>query len=114
MSSGHPAPSIPRWQPHSDGAGSPSSDPTAPSGSTTFSRDRAVPTSRSVDEVARLALWAGRDGGSVVLSEVSPELDELLELSGLRVEMRWQAEGGEETLVVEQVEEEAHPGDLPA
>ncbi len=67
----------------------------------------------SVDEVARLALWAGRDGGSVFLSEVSPELDELLELSGLRVEMEWQAEGREETFVVEQVEEEAHPGDAP-
>jgi hypothetical protein len=72
-----------------------------------------TPDIGSVDEVARLALWAGRDGGSVVLSEVSPELDELLELSGLRVEMRWQAEGGKEALVVEQVEEEAHPGDLP-
>ena len=68
----------------------------------------------SVEEVARLALWAGRDGGSVVLSEISPGLDELLELSGLRVEMRWQAEGGEEALVVEHVEEEAHPGDPPA
>jgi hypothetical protein len=73
-----------------------------------------IPDVGSVEEVARLALWAGRDGGAVVLSEVAPELDELLELSGLRVEMRWQAEGGEEPLVVEHVEEEAHPGDSPA
>jgi hypothetical protein len=68
----------------------------------------------SVEEVARLALWATRDGGSVVLSEVAPELDELLDLSGLHVEMDWKAEGREETFVVEEVEEEAHPGDLPA
>jgi hypothetical protein len=73
----------------------------------------AAPDIDSVDEVARLALWAGREGGSVVLSEVSPEFDELLELSGLRVEMGWQAEGCEETVVVEQVEEEAHPCDPP-
>jgi hypothetical protein len=71
------------------------------------------PDIASVDEVARLALWAGREGGSVVLSEVSPEFGELLELSGLSVEMGWEAEGGEETLVVEQVEEEAHPRDPP-
>jgi hypothetical protein len=67
----------------------------------------------SVEEVARLALWAERDGGSVVLSEVSDRLDELLGLSGLRVDMGWQAEGREETPGVEQLEEEAHPGDLP-
>jgi hypothetical protein len=71
------------------------------------------PDIAAVDEVARLALWAGREGGSVLLSEISPELDELLELSGLRVEMGWQPESREEPLVVEQVEEEAHPGDLP-
>jgi hypothetical protein len=72
-----------------------------------------TPDIGSVEEVARLAFWSGRDGGSFVLSEVSPELGELLELSGLRVEMSRQAESGEEPLVVEQVEEEAHPGDSP-
>ena len=69
------------------------------------------PDLASVEEVARLALWAARDGGSVLLSEVSAELDELLELSGLGIEVERQAEGGEEALVVDQVEEEAHPGD---
>ncbi len=72
-----------------------------------------TPDLGSVDEVARLALWAGRQGGSVVLSEVSPELDELLQLSGLRVEVQWQTEGRKESLVVQEVEEETHPCDPP-
>jgi hypothetical protein len=72
-----------------------------------------APDVTSVDDVAQLALRAGRSGGSVVLSEVAPELDELLELSGLGVETQWQAEGRKEPLVVEHVEEEAHPRDSP-
>jgi hypothetical protein len=73
-----------------------------------------APDIGAVEEVARLALWALQDGGSVELSEVSPELDELLEVSGLRVEMERETEGGKEALGVEEVEEEAHSRDTPA
>jgi hypothetical protein len=68
----------------------------------------------TVDDVARLALQAGRVGGRIVLSEVTPALRSLLELAGLGVEMEWKPEGGEEPLGVERVQEELHPGDLPA
>jgi hypothetical protein len=41
----------------------------------------------TVEQVARLALEARRQGGRVVLAEVVPELDELLGLAGLIVEV---------------------------
>lgn len=66
-----------------------------------------------VDEVARLALLGARIGGKVVLTEVAPPLRDLLELSGLGVEMEGQSELGEEPIRIEGREEEAHPGDLP-
>ncbi len=65
----------------------------------------------AVDDVARMALWAGRLGGTVVLRDVAPQLAELLGLSGLRVEVQGEPEGGEQALVVEEVEEERHPPD---
>jgi hypothetical protein len=68
----------------------------------------------AVDDVARLALLAGRIGGSIILSDVSPALRSLLRLSGLRVEAEGEAEGGEETLHVQEGQEELHPGDLPS
>jgi hypothetical protein len=37
----------------------------------------------TVDELARLALLAGRLGGGVVLSELCPRLCQLLDLAGL-------------------------------
>jgi hypothetical protein len=55
----------------------------------------------AVDDVARLALQAGRIGGRIVLSEVSPALRSLLELAGLGVEVEWETEGGEEPLGVQ-------------
>ena len=67
-----------------------------------------------VDEIARAVLAAKRDGRQVVLDDAWPELVELLELTGLRVEVKRQAESGKESLWVEKVEEEAHPGDLSA
>jgi hypothetical protein len=65
-----------------------------------------------VDDVARITLMAGRLGGRIVLSEVSATLRDLLELAGLGVEMERQTELGEETLWVQERQEERHPGDL--
>jgi hypothetical protein len=73
-----------------------------------------VPDLGAIEDVARLALKAARLGGHLVLSDVSPELRALLELSGLGVEVERQAECREQPLRIEEVEEEAHPGDLPA
>jgi len=73
-----------------------------------------------VDDVARLALHAARLGGRVSLAEVSPAMRELLELAGLCVELaglcvdvEGQTELGKESLGVQEVQEEVHPGDLP-
>ena len=82
----------------------------------------------TVDEVARIALLAGRLGGRVVLTEVSDRMRELLGLAGLpievgdapagdrvegsAVEVEGQPELGEEPLGLEEGQEEAHPGDL--
>jgi hypothetical protein len=55
----------------------------------------------AVDRVARLALLAGRIGGSIALTEVAPALAELLALAGLPVEVEGQAELGEEPFGVE-------------
>jgi hypothetical protein len=46
-----------------------------------------APDLGAVDDVARLALLAGRLGGGIVLADVSPALRALLELAGLRVEV---------------------------
>jgi hypothetical protein len=66
-----------------------------------------------VDALARLQLAAGRRRWRVCLLEVSRELGELLELTGLAdvlgVEPRRKAEVGEEL----GVEEVVKPGDLP-
>ena len=68
----------------------------------------------AVDAVARLSLVARQAGATARVTEVCPELDDLLVLAGLGVEVERQAEEGEDALEVEQGEEEAHPGDLPA
>jgi hypothetical protein len=73
-----------------------------------------MPDLGAVDDVARLALLAGRIGGRIILSDVTPALRSLLELSGLRVEAEWEAEGGEESLAVQEGQEKLHPGDLPS
>jgi hypothetical protein len=67
----------------------------------------------TVDDVARLALHAVRLGGTLAITDLSPDLRALLDLAGLVVEVEGQAEGGEEALVVEEVEEELHPDDPP-
>jgi hypothetical protein len=79
----------------------------------------------SVDEVARIALWAQRLGSRVVLTDVSEGLRELLGLAGLpfdlrdalaggsAVEVQGQPELGEEPFGLQEHQEEAHPGDLP-
>lgn len=68
----------------------------------------------AVDVIARLALLARRAGATIELAGVSPELRELLRLAALPVEVEGQAEGREEPLRVQESQEEAHPGDLPA
>jgi hypothetical protein len=72
-----------------------------------------APDLEAVDNVAHLALLAWRLGGGIVLAEVLPALQALLELAGLRVEVSGQAELEEEPLGVQEGQEESHPGDLP-
>ena len=77
------------------------------------------PDLATVDDVARLALHAARLGGALSITDLSPDLRELLDLAGLPaervvVEVEGQTEGGEEALGVEEVEEELHPDDPPA
>jgi len=49
----------------------------------------------AVETIARLALAAKRRGGAVILSEVHTGLVQLLDLSGLPVEVERQPERGE-------------------
>jgi hypothetical protein len=71
-----------------------------------------APDLAAVDDVARLALAAGRLGGEITLLDLSPALGALLELAGLRVEMEGQAELEEEPVRVQEGQEPTHPGDL--
>jgi hypothetical protein len=68
----------------------------------------------AVDDVARLALLAGRLGGGITLADVSPVMRALLELAGLRVEMDGQAKFCEEPRGIQHCEEEVHPRDSPS
>jgi hypothetical protein len=72
------------------------------------------PGFEAVDEVARLALLARRLGGAIVLDELAPALRALLELGGLRLEVKGQAELGKQALGVQEVQKEGHTGDLTA
>lgn len=76
-------------------------------------RGAGRPDLGAVDVVARLALLARRRGGDVVLTDVTAELRELLALAGLRVEVEGEPEGGEESLGVEELEEERGARDAP-
>ena len=67
----------------------------------------------AVDAVARLALLAGRFGCTLALTDASPSLRSLVELAGLPVEMKRQAEVGEEPLGAHDRQEVRQPGDLP-
>jgi hypothetical protein len=60
----------------------------------------------AVDDVARLALMAGRLGGTVVVAQASPVLRALLDLAGLPVEVEGEAELGEEARRVQEGQEE--------
>jgi hypothetical protein len=71
------------------------------------------PDLEAVDRVGRLALSATRLGGFVVVSDLSSEMRELLELAGLPVEMERESELRKEPLGVQDGEEEVHGGDLP-
>lgn len=72
-----------------------------------------APDGLAVDAVGRLALAARRISGTARLTAVCGELADLLEISGLVVEMEGHPEGREQPLRIEHVEEEAHPGDSP-
>ncbi len=67
----------------------------------------------AVDDVARVVLMAGRLGGAVVLTDVSPVLRALLELAGLGAETEGQPELREEPLGAQDGQEPGHAGDLP-
>ena len=68
------------------------------------------PDLAAVDLLARYRLWARRFGGSVELTGLSPELEDLLELVGLLGQVCGQAEGSEEV----GVEKGMEPGDPSA
>lgn len=71
----------------------------------------ALPDMSIVDQIARLALTARRAGGQLVIESVCDELAELLDLSGLGVEVNWDAEGGEQPLGVHRRQEDRQLGD---
>lgn len=60
-----------------------------------------------VDFLAQMQLAARRMGGHIQARDLSPELEELLDLAGLRGQVGGEAEGREEVGVEEGVE----PGD---
>ena len=62
-----------------------------------------TPDLGAIDDIARLALGARRRGERLLLHDVSPEMDELVHLSGLPVEVERQPEGREEAFRVEEV-----------
>ena len=55
----------------------------------------------AVDRLARWALAARRSGGEVAVPQACEELWELLELAGLRSQVRGEVEDGEDPLRVE-------------
>jgi hypothetical protein len=52
-----------------------------------------APDLAAVDRLARLALWAKRRGGRLVVSDLSPRLAELLHLTGLDAQAWGRAAG---------------------
>ncbi len=66
----------------------------------------------AVDTVASLSLLVRRLGADVVVEDPSPAMAQLLRLAGLPLEVKGQAEGGEEPLGAQDVQEEAERGDL--
>ena len=65
----------------------------------------------TVDDLARLALVAKRLGGGIVVNDMSSALHELVDLTGLRIDVQGQTEGREESLGVQESQEERHLGD---
>ena len=74
-------------------------------------RSATGPDMGAIDVLARVVLEMRRRGWQVCMVDVAPEMCELVELAGLPVEVRRQAEEREEALGVEGVEEEAHGRD---
>jgi STAS domain len=90
-----------------------------PTGASVVIEGTRLPDLAAVDELARWALEAKRAGRRLVIEYLAPQMADLLDLAGLDlvglgVEMQGQAEGGEEPLGIERVEEEGQLGDLPA
>jgi len=67
----------------------------------------------AVDTVCRLALATSRQGGSIMLTEVSPAMRSLLDLAGLAFEVEGETELGKQALGRQQGQEEAHVSDPP-
>ncbi|HLN42050.1 MAG TPA: hypothetical protein VK215_06335 [Acidimicrobiales bacterium] len=61
-----------------------------------------------VDDLARLRLAVRRSGGRMCLEDVAPALSGLLDLAGLLREVSGEAEGGEDSL---HLQEGVDPGD---
>lgn len=73
-----------------------------------------APDLAAVDELARWMLGVTRAGGSVVIEYVAPKMAELLDLSGLSIEVQGQAEGRKQPQRVQRLEKEGELGDLLA
>lgn len=69
----------------------------------------AAPDIALVDALARLALVAGRNGGSLTVTEMSPAVARLLDLAGLLGEVGGQPEDREDVLDVEEGVEATDP-----
>jgi hypothetical protein len=72
-------------------------------------RGRGTPDMAVADSLARLGLSARRAGARLLLRDVCDELEEVLELAGLRGELVGQTEGGEQRRGVEEEAERPDP-----
>ena len=69
------------------------------------------PDLATLDGLARMQLAARRLGGAIRITEMCPDLAELVDLAGLRRELTGEAEEGEDAIGVE---ERVNRGDPPA
>jgi hypothetical protein len=75
------------------------------------------PDMAAVDELARVVFEARQAGWRLVIADLAPELADLLDLAGLAlvdlqgVEVQGEAEGREQPLRVERIEEEGEISD---
>jgi hypothetical protein len=87
-----------------DGKGSPAA--------TLVMQGTGAPGLSALDTLARWILEADRAQRQIAIVHLAPEMVDLLELAGLRVEVERKAEGGKESFRVKRVQEEGQFGDL--